>query len=317
VPKSLSTLTVGLTAFDAVGRKVDFPTLYITDEVAPQPYQQTLPVPPSTTVTFFDGTRSISANSTTVFTLTLSPLVLDPVYRLTWTAGTAPMLRTPRYVDLTDLLVTITVNANETATFASDDGIFSAVQVGDTIFIPGVSTGDPAGPFSEANCGFWNVLARSTDGSTMQLARRAGQPFSALGELVTVIAVGDLVAFSSGPVQIGDSVYISAGFSQPILRTWRVRELTATWFEIVASDPLPSTEVQTAGTPPVFYSSAKRALVLTVDQEADAVINGVSRRLSPPSPGSVPAVLALTGPVYSLSVTSRAAVAANAAAWGV
>lgn len=318
MPRSKTLLSVSLVAYDAQGSRTEFPELFITDESSPPlPFRESIALQPGASYTFYDGTRTTAADATTVFTLSLSPLVLDPVYRFTWSGGTNPALRVARATNLAAVLTTVTVNANETATFSAAAGTFSAAQVGDSVFVPGVVTGDPAGPFSEANAGFWTVLAKNGTGSQLQLSRRAGESFSAYGETVTPGAAGDFVVYGPGPVQVGDYVAV-VGFSAPVNRTWRVREVVPTWFEVVASDPLPSSEVGTAGTPPAFYSQAKRIAAVAADQQLDLVVDGVQQpRLAPVSPGSVPGVRLQTGPTFSLVVTNASANVANVSVWGV
>src|SRR6185436_2526952 len=104
-------------------------------------------IAPGASLTLFDGSRAISADGTTQWTLSLSTLASDR-YRFTNTAGTAPALRVDRNLTLNTVSVTVTANANQTATFTGTAGNFSAVQVGDTVFLPGPQTGDSATVFS-------------------------------------------------------------------------------------------------------------------------------------------------------------------------
>lgn len=309
-------LSLGLLYFDRQNVKWPTPALSISGASAGL-YQQPVTVAPGDTLSVFSGARSISADSSTVFTMTLSPINVDPIYRFTWTAGTAPGLRVARAVDLSAQTVAVTLNANETVTVAASAGSFSSAAVGDNVFVPGVGTGDPAGPFSESNVGFWVVLSKDGTSSSVVLSRRAGESFSGVTESVLVSSAGQLRVFSSGPVQRGDSVDVVAGFTAPVLRSYVVHEVTATWFEVVASDPLPPSEVGTGGTPPAFYNSAKAAILVTVDQECALSVNGVSERVAPVLAGSVPGFYAKSAPVYSLSITNRSAQVLSARVVGV
>lgn len=267
------------------------------------------------TVTFFDGSRSIGGDSTTVLTLSLSPLEVDPIYRFTWTSGTAPGFRTARSVDLSGQSVSIQLNANQTVTVTGPAGSFASAQVADEVLVPGVLTGDASGPFSEANVGFWVVLAKTS--STLQLARRATASFSGVTETVAVVTTGQLQVFAPGPVQVGDYVDVLASFSAPVRRSYQVTEVSPAWFEVVASDPLPSLEVGTAAAPPIFYSNAWKVAWLQVDQEATYSLNGgAAQRLAPLVPGSTAGDFWTTGPVWSLSVTNRSAQILNASLRG-
>lgn len=309
-------LSVSLNFFDASNAKWPTPLLSIT---APGLglYSQPAVIQPGDSYTFFSGQRSTASDSTTVYTMTLSPIPVDPIYRFTHSAGTAPVLRTARAVDLSPQTITVTLNTNETVTVTASSGSFSSAQVGDSVFIPGVATGDSAGPFSETNVGWWVVLSKSS--TTLTMCRRTGESFSGTGESVTVAAAGDFQVMSPGPVQRGDGVDVIAGFTAAILRSYTVREVAPTWFEIVASDPLPTSEVGTAtATPPRFYTAAKRLVWLLVDQEASVAVNGADPiPVSPVVAGHLPGPFIWSGPVYSLVATNRSAQELNALARGI
>ena len=299
--------SASLTVFDSGGNRSVSPPLAIRGSCA-SPFETGASIQPGDTHTFFDGTRTIVADNTTVLTFTLSPLNVDPIYRFTWSGGTRPGFRTDRNIDLSTQSVTVAVSANETISLSASAGSFSAVQVGDEVMIPGVTTGDPAGPFSEANVGRWIVLSKNGTSSTLQMSRPTGTSFSALGQTVTVASAAQVVAMSPGPVRVGDSVRVTSGFSGPIQRSYVVSQVAPDWFEIVTSESLPLVEVGTAGTPPVFYSNAKSFVSMTFDQEMSAEVNGASPQpWSPVSPGQAPGYWAQTGPVWSLKVTNRSA----------
>ncbi len=298
-------LQLGLAVYDAAGNK-SAPAATIFGD-AEFPVEQGASISPGTTHTFFDGTRSIAADATSILAFTLSPINVDPIYRFMWTGGAHLGLRTSRAVDLSAKSVTMALNANETVTLTTDPGSFTSVVSSDWLFIPGVKTGDPIGPFSEENVGYWVILSKDVAGGVLQLARIAPAGFSGRSETVVVSTAPQLLAFSAGPVQIGDSVDVQAGFSLPILRSYVVSALTPDWFEIVASDPLPSFEQGVAAVPPVFYYDAQQVSWLQVDQEALVVANGVAKRLSPVVPGVVSGQWLSTGPNWSLAVTNRSA----------
>lgn len=295
-----------LAYYDASNGKWSQPPFFATAP-ALGPYDQAAQVPPGESLTLFSGQRTITADTTTIFTMTLSPIPVDPIYRFSWTSGTAPGLHTDRGINLSSQTVTVTLNSNETVTIVANSGSFTAVQVGDQVFVPGTLTGDAAGPFNAANTGFWTVLSKAGS-TTLTLARRTGESFSGISESVTVAAASDFQVASPGPVQRGDGVDVLAGFSAPILRIYTVREVTATWFEVVASDPLPTSEVGTGGTPPAFYTAAKRLIWVMVDQEATVTVNGgTPQRVSPLVAGQVPGFFIASSPVYSLAVANRSA----------
>lgn len=299
--------SASLSVFNADGNRSISPPLSLSGP-AVAPFDLGANIQPGETYTFFDGTRSIAADGTTVLTFTLSPLNVDPIYRFTWSGGARPGFRTDRNIDLSTQSVTIGVNTNETITMTATAGSFSAVQVADEVMIPGLTTGDPAGPFSEANVGRWIVLAKNGGASVLQMSRPTGTSFSAQGQTVTVASAAQVVAMSPGPVRIGDSVRVIGGFSNPIQRAYVVSQVAPDWFEIVTSESLPSLEVGAAGSPPVFYSNAKSFASMVFDQEISLEVNGASPQpWSPVSPGQMPGYWAQTGPVWALKATNRSA----------
>ena len=277
-----------------------------------QPYD----LAPLETKTIFDGTRSTSLANDTEFTLTLSPLSPSR-YRFTWSAGTNPVLRTNRALTAATHSITIAVNANQTATMTSGtSGEFTNVVVGDTIFLPGVKTGDAATNFSDLNCGYWTVLSK-TGSTVLQLAREDEEDFEGTAEVVVPAANANLQAFSAAGVQDGDRAEVSAVFSTPVLQTYDVDRCTATFFEVVATGSLPISEVAVPTTSGLkFYSSAKRYLLVESDQEVTVRINGDTgnlNKISPwtPSDPDRSGEFSISGPVWSLVMVSRSVVPAK------
>ena len=91
-------------------------TVQINGDVITSPESKPYQVSPGVTQNLFSGTRSLSLDGTTGLDLTLNP-ILPGVYRLTWTAGAAPVFRTDRALALSTEVVTVTVNNNATASF--------------------------------------------------------------------------------------------------------------------------------------------------------------------------------------------------------
>lgn len=241
------------------------------------PKAEAFVVDPGASLTVFSGVRSTSIDSGSEFTLSLSTLASDR-YRFTWTGtGANPAFRTSRGLTLSGHVVTLTANANTTLTMVATAGDFSSVQVGDTLFIPDTTTGDSASPFNVLNVGYWLVMAKSLDGSTLQLARPVGQPFTGATEVVTPSSNTQVLAFSATGVQVGDSVRISAGFGGVIPGTYIVQAVTPTWFEVIATQPLPVLATAVPGvTGMLFYTSAKRFIRVEADQDCVVRLNGDS-----------------------------------------
>lgn len=264
------------------------------------------------TQTIFSGTRTTTFAGDTQLTLALSVLAATR-YRLTWTAGTNPTFRTNRNLTLATHQITVAGNANATATWTSNTaGDFTAVQVGDFLHVPGVKTGDDAGPFSDINCGHWEVLGK-TGSTILQLRRPVPDAYEATGETVTIAANGNVVAYSAAGVQAGDDFDLSAGFSATVLGTYEVAQVTPGWVEFLSTAALPVSEAATPGAAGiVFYSAAKRFVRVEADQEVVARFNGDSGntcRVSPWTAGSKETVgwVEKVGPTWSLVVHNRSA----------
>jgi hypothetical protein len=258
----------------------------------------------------FDGTRTTSIDGTTQFQVTLNPM--DPsLYRFTWVSGALPVFRVARATNLSGTQVTVTTAANGSATFSVSSGTpFSGVQSGDIVFIPGISTGDPASPFSDINTGYWEVLGAS--GTALQATRLAGQQFVGINEQVTVTDAAQFQIFSSTGVQVGDKVEISSGFAIATRKTYEVVAVNPKWVEVVSTSPL-ALETAAPGMGGMsFYTSSKRFVRVEVDQEALVRMNGdtgSSQRLSPVIPGDSlqTAWFEKFGPAWSLVIVNRSA----------
>lgn len=276
------------------------------------PQQVNYTVAPLSSLTVFDGTRSTSISGSTQFNLAISTLSSDR-YRFTWSGiGTNPAFRTNRNLTPVGHTITWGVNVNQTASLTSSAvGEFTAVVVGDVLFVPGVTTGDIASPFSVLNEGFWSVIAKDGASTVLQLARPSGTDFSAFGQAVVSTANTNLIAYSSAGVQVGDSVSISVGFSAPVLKTFIVDVVTPTWFEVVSTAALPvaETAVPTA-TGMIFYTNGKRFIKIEADQKSVVRTNGDSTdntQLEPWYVGDATFVAEYvkTGPTWSLVVVNK------------
>jgi len=263
--------------------------------------------------TIFSGVRSTSIAGDTAFALTLSPL--DPSrYRITWTSGTDPVLRTRRSVACAGVALTLTAYANSTLKMAAGSSIFGAVQVGDEVFVPNTNTGDSANEFSVVNSGYWVVLAAAA--SQLTLVRPSGQDFEGLSESVTPSTDSHLFIYSSSGVQAGDSVDITSGFSASSQKTFEVQAVTSSFIEVVSTTPLPAESgISPTASGMVFYSSLKTFLYLETDQEVAVRVNGDStnnHRLSPlDASTSEPGIYLRRGPTWSLVAVNRASVPAH------
>ncbi len=254
--------------------------------------------------TIFSTSRSISADGTTVWTLALLSGSRSR-YRFTHSSGTAPVLRTNRSLTPSGHELQVAVNSNGTVTITSNtSGEFTAVQVGDELFVPGISTGDAAGSFDELNTGVWVVLSK-TGSTVLQLSRPSGATFEAVAETVTVSSNTHLLAYSAAGVRVGDKVKVSAGFATSVLQTYVVELVTPSWFEVVATGVLPVSATATPGASGIlFYPYARRLVSVVSDQAVRVTANGATTDVEPFAAGDPAGVgmWRLDGTVTSLTV---------------
>lgn len=266
-------------------------------------------IPAGQEVTILDGSRALDLDGTTELDLALSPL--NPSrYRMTYSGGTDPGFRVDRGVDTTGIELTLVASVNGVLQVTAGTGTpFSAVQVGDHVFVPGTSTGDAAGPFTATNEGLWSVLAASS--TVLQLVRPTGVDFDGASESVTPAASGDLLVYSSAGVQEDDEMDVSAGFASTAQKTYNLVAVTSKWVEFVSTSPLAEESGIVPGVAGLsIYTDVKRLLYMEADQECVVRINGDTssrNRLEPWEAGNREQVAAFqkVGPVWSLSVLNR------------
>lgn len=285
----------------------------INAEPVKNPRSEGVTIEPKSEKLIFDGSRTLTLDGTTSLALTLSPL--DPSrYRFSYVSGTALGLRTARALVLANNPLTLTALANGSLTVEATEGSpFVAVQVGDTVFVPGASTGDSGLGFNVANEGFWTVIG--VTGARLTLARLPGEDFVGASESVEVLSEG-VLAFSAAGVQVGDKVEISAGFSDPVRSTFEVVAVTSAWFEVVSTAPLAAETASPGAAGLAVYTSAKRFVRVEVDQECVVRVNGDtgnSNRVSPWAPADPVRMgeYVKAGPTWALKVYNRSTVPAK------
>lgn len=271
----------------------------------------------STETTCFDATRSTGVDSTTAFTLSLSTQAPD-LYRVSWTGGTDPVLRTARSVTTNGVALTLTVQGNGSLLLTAGTGTpFATTQAGDELMISGTLTGDSAGVFNALNQGRWTVLAIGSAGANVTLARPAGTEFQGASEVVTPADNTNLTVYGQVGVQPGDTVVISGGFAAVTQKTYEVEDVTSGYFEVRSSLPLPAESSITPHAAGIsFFADGKRYIQVEVDQQATLRINGVlmGADMVPWMAGDPQQVasFSLTGPVYSLGIVNKSTSTLNA-----
>lgn len=246
-----------------------------------------LDLAPGTSCTVFNGSRSLTIDGTSAFSLTLSP-ANPTTYRLLNTGGTAPGFRTARSVPIGSVVLTLAVGANLALTITAATGTpFTAALVGDTVFIPGVSTGDPASPFNALNEGLWYVLTPGT--TSIVVTRDPSQVFSGISEVVTPASNTQFQIFSSDNVQVGDTVGLIMGFASSALHAYDITAATPLWVEFTSTLPLGTqTGILPTAAGVAVYTSAKRWISIETNQEILYQFNGdtgLFNKITPIIPG--------------------------------
>ncbi len=275
------------------------------------PQQTRYTVSPGQSVTAFDASRPLTSDGTTQYSLTGSALG-GGRYRLAWTGtGTDPAFRVDRDLNLAPGTVTLVANANSTVTVTHSVGaVFGAVVAGDTVFVPGASTGDTA-LFNSLNEGYWSVLSASA--TTLVLTRPTGSVYQAASEAVVLTDDQQFVAYASTGVEIGDTIDIVSGFATPTRKSYEVVVVTARWVEFVSTVPL-AEETVTAGTGVVVYSAPMQFIYAESDQEVGVRINDASAdysRVVPLRAGRSSGVYMQSGTIFKVVLHSRSTASAT------
>lgn len=268
-------------------------------------------VGPLATKTVFDGSVALSYDGTTQFSVVLSSLS-SSLYRMTWTSGTDPVFRTARSLSLTGGTLTFTILANQTAVVThSADSVFSNIQDGDEIFVPGVSTGDTS-LFSALNEGKWLVLAATS--TQLTLVRDTGSIFEGTTETKGITSSSQFLAYSSAGVQVGDTLSISSGFTTALRHDFNITKVTSKFIEFESAAPMPAQTVIPGVSSFDVYNMAKSFYYLETDQEIEVSINGnTAETITPFQAGdpAFPGIKMASSTVYSMSVTNKSSQSAN------
>lgn len=267
------------------------------------------------TLAIFDGQRTLLTDGTTEFSLASSS-VEDGRYRLTWSGGTNPVIRTDRAVAIDGIALTLVSNNNGTLTVTAGSGTpFSGTSTGDSVLVAGTSTGDSASPFNSLNEGFWVVLAKTS--TVLTLVRPTGVTYEGASEVVTPTDDSQFIVYSATGVQKSDKVQISAGFVASARNTYSIVAVSPSWIEITSTSPLAAESGIIPGASGLkVFKSSKRFLQIEADQEVIVRLNGTAEdvsRISPILSGDPEQVgwFAIFGAVGSLSLVNAASVAAN------
>lgn len=288
----------------------------IADVSVADPRSEVYTINSGSSKTVFDGTLASTVDNTTAFGLALSTLD-DSTYRLTHTGGTAPGFRTGRGLTLSGVAITFTVNSNSTVTVTVPAGPdFTALQVGDEVFVPHTTTGDSANVLSVLNAGYWQVLGKSST-TNITLIRLAGQDFQGISQTVTLTSNSQFRGYSQAGLQTGDKINLQGGFALASRKTYEVLRVTDLFVEFVSTVPLASeTSVLPTAAGILFFSENKKLVYIETSQECSVRVNGDtsdSQRISPLDAANSESVgiYFRIGPTWSLSVVNLSGTAAN------
>lgn len=281
----------------------------IPGTVASSPKSESPSIASGASKVIFDGTLASTIDGTTSFDLSLSTLDASR-YRITYTGGTLPGFRTGRGLTLTGVLLMFVVNSNATATVTVPTGPdFTAVQVGDIVFVPHTTTGDAANVISVLNSGYWQVLGKSSS-TSLTLVRISGSDFEGVSQTVLLTSNNQFRAFSANGLQVGNHIDISAGFSLTTRKTFEVFNVTDTFVEFVSTLPLPSESGIIPGNAGLLmFSENKNFVYLETNQECAVRVNGDTgntQRLSPADGSNSNSVAQYMrrGPTWSLTLVN-------------
>jgi len=269
-----------------------------------RPEAKDFSIAPGETKAIFSGTRTTAISGSTEFDMSQPDLTIPNLYRFTHSGGTAPAFRVDRAPGI-DNTSTFSVAVNgPIATYTNTGGTAintSSMVAGDIVKIVYGSG------FNPVNCGNFVLLSKtSTSISVYNLNGAAETAMIADATLFMVYSNGG----SSNQIQIKDKVIISAGFSPASYGTYEIYDVTPEYFEILVGAPngLPIETGIIPGTSGlIFYSSAKRFLMIAAQQKCSAHVNSDTSDNTVIEPVEVnnperPGLYIKQGTAYALSI---------------
>ena len=255
---------------------------------------------PGETRTLFDGSRTITQNNTTQWSITLVPFSSSS-YQLSWVGGTQPGFRTSRTIGgNSSTNVTVTVNG-PVVTFASTSGALWNLTVGGVVVGDYVRIGSQ---FNPANQGEWQIIAlTNTSFKVVNLSGAAEGPINLGAGYASQVKI-----YSAAGVQIGDTLSITGGFSPATWGSYKITSVADTFLQFSSLNTLPQESSITTDDITVYYL-AKKLIYLEADQHVALTINGVAGNeidplLSCDCSTLNPGVFMQSSTIYSLSITN-------------
>ena len=180
--------------------------------------------------------------------------------------------------------------------------ISGGVVVGDQVII--------SSNFNSLNQGQWNIVSLNATSFTVALPTATAEGPIVLGSGFA----SQVQIFSSGTVQVGDTLAVSSGFSSVSFGDYEITQVASNYITFSSANALPTqgpimTEV-------VIYSDAKRMIYIEADQAVQLTINGVLTDSIEPFISSCgcfrqPGLFLRTSTIYSLSISNPGIVPAR------
>jgi hypothetical protein len=268
-----------------------------------QALSETFQIAPGSTQLLFSGSRTLTQDGTTQYSLALAPFQTS-IYQLTNTGGSAPTFRTLRTIG-TDATSQVTTSINgPVQTFTFTGGTLpnlSSVQVGDQVLI--------GSDFNQLNQGIWQIIATtSTSFSIVNSTGYIEGPITLGSGFATQLRI-----FSDAGVQVEDTLNISEGFSPVVFGNYQITQVTDYYLQFSFAGSLPAQSGILSEV--AVYDMAKSMVYLESDQSLTVLLNGAESGptiLPQVTTAKVfPGMFLLNGSVYSMSVTNNSVSVAN------
>lgn len=266
------------------------------------PLSRSLSLAPGESSTIFSGSRTLTSDGTTVFSISLKAGTTN-TYTLAWVSGTVPAFRTARTTSAdATTVITSTING-PLVTYTSTAGTalnLSGVSVGDYVTL--------GSSFNVNNQGEYLVLGKTSTSFTV--SNSVG-----VAEVVTMgsLYASSLLIYSAAGVQVEDVLSITGGFSSVSWNTYDITAVTANYVEFTSTATLPAeASVQTNSI--AVYNDAKSLIYVEADQYCTMTINGVAGSEVRPfvvGSGTQPGIFLRTSTIYSLSIANAGLTTAN------
>lgn len=281
-------------------------TREITNQNISNALSETFQIAPGVTQSLFSGTRTLSQDGTTTYSIALAPAQTN-IYQLTYDTGTAPAFRTLRTIG-TDATTQVTTSINGpilTYTFTGGTlPTLTSVQPGDDVLI-----GTNFNLQNQGLTGIWQVVSvTSTSFSVVNPTGIVEGPITLGSGFANQVRI-----FSAAGVQIGDTLAITSVFSPVSRNAYQITLVTDYWLQFSYTGSLPAegpimTEV-------TVYTMNKTMVYLESDQTVELLLNGGGTGpivVPTASNGSVsPGMFLLNSNIYSLSVVNNSINQAN------